>query len=257
MSNRNVINRLKKQPSSLFNSCVRYVARNLKQYKHNDYLELLPPLIKNALVVNVTRVQRGFHDDELLEMLTNRTLTRINLSSSTITDRTLILLANKCLKLHSLVLTQGDYRFTQLGLKAIAYNLHQLQQISIKNCTLIDDSFIDRLTQSCSRLDLMDFEGCPNITDCSANSIKGLALTKLNLSRTGISDKFLKEIAEQQCGRSLEDLNVGHCKITGAGLVRLPWNTIKYIGFEGCDIDDLEFIEMSKNLKYIQWTISN
>ncbi|XP_058837497.1 F-box/LRR-repeat protein 2-like [Topomyia yanbarensis] len=256
MSNSIIISRLKKQPSSLYNTCVRYVARNLKRYKH-EYLGMLPPMIKNAIIVNVTRVQRGFHNDELLEMLTNRALTRINLSSSTITNRTLISLAEKCPKLNSLTLSKGEYRFTLVGLEAVARNLLQLQQISVKNCPFVNDALIELLAQNCPRLDLMDFEACPNVTDRSAESIKRLKLTKLNLSRTNISDVFLKAIAEEQCGRTLEDLNVGHCKVTGSGLVRLPWDTIKYIGFEGCDIEDLEFIEMSKNLKYIQWTISN
>ncbi|XP_062563934.1 F-box/LRR-repeat protein 20-like [Armigeres subalbatus] len=250
-------NRLKKQPSSLYNTCIRYVARNLKKYKHIEYLEVLPPLIKNALVLNVTRVHGGFQDDELLEMLLNITLTRINLSSSTITDRTLLSLAEKCPNLKSLTLTQGDYRFSRRGLETVVRQLKHLQQLSVRNCTLVDDELVALLAQNCPRLDLMDFECCANVTDRSADSIKRLKLTKLNLSRTRISDQFLMAIANAECGCSLEDLNVGHCRITGAGLGRLPWDTIKYIGFEGCEIDDLDFIGMNKNLKYIQWTISN
>ncbi|XP_055529328.1 protein AMN1 homolog [Wyeomyia smithii] len=255
--NKTCDSRLRKQPSSLYNTCVRYAARNLKRYKNFEYLELIPPLIKNALIVNVTRVQRGFHDDELLEMLLNRSLTRINLSTSTITNRTLYSLAEKCPQLRSLTLTQGEYRFTRAGLETMVRKLSQLQHLSVKNCPFVDDNLIALLADSCPRLDLMDFESCTNITDRSAEPIKRLKLTKLNLARTRISDEFLKTIASDADGCSLEDLNIGHCKITGAGLVQLPWDTIKYIGFEGCDIGDLEFIEMSKNLKYIQWTISN
>lgn len=249
--------RLRKQPSSLYNTCIRYVARNLRKYKHIEYLEVIPPLIKNALILNVTRVQRGFHDDELLEMLLNGTLTRINFSSSTITDRTLLSLAEKCPNLKSLTLTQGDYRFSRRGLEAIVRQLQHLQQLSVRNCSLVDDELVALLAQNCPRLDLMDLECCPNVTDRSADSIKRLKLTKLNLSRTRISDQFLMAIANEQCGCSLEDLNVGHCNITGAGLGKLPWDTIKYIGFEGCEINDLDFIGTNKNLKYIQWTISN
>ncbi|XP_065080374.1 protein AMN1 homolog [Ochlerotatus camptorhynchus] len=257
MTERICDSRLRKQPSSLYNTCIRYVARNLKKYKHIEYLELIPPLIKNALTLNATRVQRGFHDDELLAMLLNRSLTRINLSSSTITDRTLILLAEKCPNLKSLTLSQGDYQFTRRGLEVIVRQLTQLQQLSVRNCALVDDELVTLLAQNCPRLDLMDFECCRNVTDRSADAIKRLKLTKLNLSRTQISDEFLKAIANEECGCSLEDLNVGHCNITGAGLGMLPWDTIKYIGFEGCEINDLEFIGMNKNLKYIQWTISN
>ncbi|XP_062712308.1 F-box/LRR-repeat protein 15 [Aedes albopictus] len=249
--------RLKKQPSSLYNTCIRYVARNLKRYKHIEYLEVIPPLIKNALILNVTRIQRGFHDDELLEMLLNGTLTRINFSSSTITDRTLLSLAEKCPNLKSLILTQGDYRFSRRGLEAIVRQLKHLQQLSVRNCALVDDELVALLARNCPRLDLMDLECCTNVTDRSADAIKRLKLTKLNLSRTRISDQFLMAIANEECGCALEDLNVGHCRITGAGLGKLPWDTIKYIGFEGCEINDLDFIGTNKNLKYIQWTISN
>ncbi|XP_055588902.1 F-box/LRR-repeat protein 20-like [Uranotaenia lowii] len=249
--------RLRKQPSSLYNTCIRYVARNIKRYKHIEYLELLPPLIKNALILNVTRVQGGFHDDELLEMLLNRSLTRINLSISTITDRTLQSLAERSPGLRSLTLSKGNYQFTRKGLEMIPLKLVQLQQIAIRNCPLVDDRLVMLIARCCPQLDLMDFESCLNVTDESADSIKDLTLTKLNLSHTQITDKFLITIAPTNCGVALEDLNVSHCKITGTGLAKLAWDTIKYIGFEGCEVNDLEFIGMNKNLKYIQWTISN
>lgn len=187
--------------------------------------------------MNVTRAQGGFHDDDLLDILLNRTVTRINLSTSTITDRTLLSLAEKCLNLRSLTLSQGEYRFTRIGLEAIAQKLPQLEELSVKNCPLVDDDFVSQLAGNCPTLDLVDFDSCSNVTDRSAEPIKRLKLTKLNLSRTQISDEFLKAIAHEQCGCSLEDLNVGHCQITGAGLGNLPWHTIKYIGFEGCEIN--------------------
>lgn len=250
-------NRLRKVPCTLYNSCVRFVARNLKRYKHLEYLDRVPPLIKNAIILNVTRVQRGFHDDALLSMLLNRQLTRINLSSSTITDQTLLALAGQCPNLRSLILTQGEYRFSAEGLTAVVHSFPQLEQFSAKQCDLVDDRFVTELAENCPSLDLLDLESCTNVTDSAAEAIKSLRLTKLNLSKTRISDQFLAAIAHERCGGTLEDLNVGHCKITGAGLGKLPWDTIKYIGFEGCEVEDLEFIGMNKNLKYIQWTIAN
>lgn len=250
-------NRLRKQPCSLYNSCVRFVARNLKRYKHLEYLDRVPPLIKNAVILNVTRVQRGFHDDELLAMMLNRQLTRINLSSSTISDQTLLALAGQCPNIKSLILTQGEYRFSATGLASVVRSFPKLEQFSAKQCDLVDDRFVAELAENCPNLDLLDLESCVNVTDGSAESIKSLRLTKLNLSKTGISDHFLAAIAHERCGETLEDLNVGHCKITGAGLGKLPWDSIKYIGFEGCEVEDLDFIDMNKNLKYIQWTIAN
>uniref|UniRef100_A0A8D8A4W9 Protein AMN1 homolog n=1 Tax=Culex pipiens TaxID=7175 RepID=A0A8D8A4W9_CULPI len=250
-------NRLRKQPCSLYNSCVRFVARNLKRYKHAEFLDRIPPMIKNSIILNVTRAQKGFHDDELLGMLLNRQLTRINLSSSTITDETLLALAGQCPNLKSLILTQGEYRFTGTGLAAVVQSFPLLEQLSVKECELVDDAFVADLAHNCPQLDLLDLESCAHVTDASAEAIKPLQLTKLNLSRTKISDEFLSAIAHERCGGTLEDLNVGYCKISGAGLGKLPWETIKYIGFEGCEVDDLEFIGMNKNLKYIQWTIAN
>ncbi|XP_055619575.1 protein AMN1 homolog [Toxorhynchites rutilus septentrionalis] len=248
--------KLKKQPSSLYDTCIRYVARNLKLFKDTGYLQSIPPVVKNTLIVNVTRVQGGFHDDDLLDMLLNRAVTRINLSTSTITDRTLLSLAEKCPNLRSLTLSQGEYRFTRIGLDAVARSLPKLEQISIKKCAQVNDEFVSRLAYNCPNLDLVDLDSCFNVTDISADAIKYLKLTKLNLSRTRISDEFLRTIADDQCALSLEDLNVGHCRITAAGLGKLPWHTIKYIGFEGCEINDLGFIGMNKNLQYVQWTIS-
>uniref|UniRef100_A0A1Q3FA96 Putative scf ubiquitin ligase skp2 component n=1 Tax=Culex tarsalis TaxID=7177 RepID=A0A1Q3FA96_CULTA len=250
-------NRLRKQPSSLYNSCVRYVARNLKRYKNADFLDRIPPMIKNSIILNVTRAQKGFHDDDLLGMLLNRQLTRINLSTSTITDQTLLALAGQCPNLKSLILTQGEYRFTETGLAAIVRCFPQLEQFSVKECALVDDTFVADLARNSPQLDLLDLEACANVTDASAEAIKPLQLTKLNLSRTKISDVFLGAIANERCGGTLEDLNISYCQITGAGLGKLPWETIKYIGFEGCEVEDLEFIGMNKNLKYIQWTIAN
>lgn len=53
----------------------------------------------------------------------------------------------------------------------------------------------------------------------------------------------------------MDDLNVSYCKVTSEGLKLLNWDVIKYIGFQGCDVEDLNFIKMNCNLKYLEWSI--
>ncbi|XP_058129468.1 F-box/LRR-repeat protein 20-like [Anopheles ziemanni] len=249
--------RLAKQPDSLFHTCIRFVAKNLQLYKDIEYLELLPALVKNAIFLNVVRVHKGFHDEELPRLLLNSTLTRVNLSTSTITDGLLALLSEKCPHLRSLTLTEGNYRFTRAGLDAMIKQLGKLQHLYAKHCPVIDDEFVRLLTTSCPHLDTLDLESCKNVGDESADGLRDMPLVRLNVAHTGITDKFLKAIANERCGKTLEDLNVGHCPITSDGLAALPWDTIKYIGFEGCSIEDLDIVGFGKHLKYIYWTISN
>ncbi|XP_053676079.1 uncharacterized protein LOC128726298 [Anopheles nili] len=246
-----------KQPETLFHTGIRFVAKNLHLYKDIEYLELLPALVKNAIFLNVVRVHKGFHDDKLPSLLLNSSLTRINLSTSTISDGLLKLLADKCPHLRSLTLSEGNFRFTRTGLDAMIKQLNKLQHLYVKNCPLIDDEFVRLLATSCPLLDTLDLESCKHVGDGSAEPLSVIPLVRLNLSHTSITDKFLKAIANERCGKTLEDLNVGHCPISSDGLSALPWDTIKYIGFEGCSIEDLDIVGFGKHLKYIYWSISN
>ncbi|EDS41708.1 conserved hypothetical protein [Culex quinquefasciatus] len=155
----------------------------------------------------VVKVQGGFDDDGQLAVLLNPTLCQLNLAGSTITDRVLLAVVEKCPNLKRLTLTKGNYRFSRKGLKALFGRLHNLEDISAKNCALIDDSLVAKLALNCPNLHLLDLEACANVSNCSAEFLKHRRITHLNLSHTSISDEFFKVLADSPCGTSLIDLN--------------------------------------------------
>uniref|UniRef100_A0A8D8FJU5 Protein AMN1 homolog n=1 Tax=Culex pipiens TaxID=7175 RepID=A0A8D8FJU5_CULPI len=226
------------QPPPLYNTCFNFVTQHLKQYTHIDCTVLkMPSLIKNSIIDYVVKVQGGFDDDGQLAVLLNPTLSQLNLTGTTITDRLLLAVVEKCPNLKRLTLTKGNYRFSRKGLKALFGRLHHLEEISAKNCALIDDSLVAKLALNCPNLHLLDLEACVNVSNCSAEFLKHRRITHLNLSHTSISDKFFKVLADSPCGTSLIDLNVSYCNITSAGLEVLHWKSLKYLGIDGCDLD--------------------
>lgn len=247
------------QPPPLYSTCFSFVTQHLKQYTHIGGNELtMPSVIKNSIIDYVVKVQGGFNDDdddEQLIVLLNPTLIQLNLTGSTITDRILLAVVEKCPNLRSLTLTKGNYRFSRKGLKALFGRLHELEKISVKNCALIDDSLVAKLALNCPNLHLLDLEACASVSNCSAEFLKHRRITHLNLSHTSITDEFFKVLANTACGTSLIDLNVSYCNITTAGLETLHWNSLKYLGIEGCNLDDFDCIDVAKNLSFIHWTI--
>uniref|UniRef100_A0A1Q3EVI3 Putative scf ubiquitin ligase skp2 component n=1 Tax=Culex tarsalis TaxID=7177 RepID=A0A1Q3EVI3_CULTA len=245
------------QPSPLYNTCFSIVTQHLKQYTHIGCADELtmPSMIKNSIIDYVVKVQGGFDDDgQQLAVLLNPTLIQLNLTGSTITDRVLLAIVEKCPNLKRLTLTKGNYLFTRKGLKVLFGRLHDLEEISVKNCALVDDSLVAKLALNCPNLNLLDLEACANVSNCSAEFLKHRRITQLNLSHTGISDKFFEVLADSPCGTALIDLNVSYCNVTSTGLENMNWNSLKYLGIEGCDLDDFDCIDVAKNLSFIHWT---
>lgn len=108
----------------LFFRCIKYISANLCAYKNSGYLELFPIHIKDRIIIYVTRILKGFHDDDLLETLLHENLINIDLSGSTISDRTLKSLATYCPNLKKIVMSRARYLFSEQG-KWIT-NLHKI-----------------------------------------------------------------------------------------------------------------------------------
>lgn len=80
-------------------------------------MERLPKRIRTQIVVQVTRVRNGFHDDTIFKQLIHNQIKELNLSSSTVTDETLQILAEQCPNLLWLELyNNGKYSFTTEGI---------------------------------------------------------------------------------------------------------------------------------------------
>lgn len=75
-------------------------------------------------------------------------------------------------------------------------------------------------------------------------------------THTQITDAFLRQMADSRFNECLEEINLGGCAVTSDGLKHLRWDKLKYIGFEGANLTDMEFVKKLGNLKFIQWTIS-
>lgn len=71
-----------------------------------------------------------------------------------------------------------------------------------------------------------------------------------------ITDGFLCEMEDSRFNEHLDEINLGGCAVTNEGLKHLRWDKLKYIGFEGANLTDMEFVKKLGNLKFIQWTIS-
>ena len=115
--------------------------------------------------------------------------------------------------------------------------LSKLQRFYARNSNVIDDNIIGLLAKSCPDITLIDIGFCTKITDKIADHIKDLKICKLNVSHTPITDEFLKTISQHSCIEYLDDLNISYSKVTAQGLSLIRWDKIKYIGFEGCNID--------------------
>lgn len=252
------VRRLKNESflDSLLNICIKYISANLCVYKNSGYLELFPIHIKDRIIIYVTRILKGFHDDDLLETLLHENLINIDLSGSTISDRTLKSLATYCPNLKKIVMSRARYLFSEQVLISTIPTFTNLNNFQLNNCKEVTDEFLRELALKCPNLDLLDLSGCKQITDESASSLDTLKLTKLNVSNTSITDQFLAKLGLSPVSNYIEDINLSQCNITTNGLRNLRWDKLKYVGFEGCWIDDLEFLNSKKQLKFIQWTIS-
>lgn len=221
--------------------CIRFVSNNLSLYKDGGQLENLPTLIKNDLILKITRNYNGFQDEDLLQNLLNSSLTKIDLFQSYVTDKTLINLSTTSKQLRILKLPQfnsnDDDQISLNCLLEFLKKMSALEAIHIRYSRIVNDEVIECLCTYCPNIRILDLEGCHKITDNSIKFIRNLKITQLNLAHTQITDGALSELSNSNCSSVLEDLNVSYSKVTGDALAHLKWDKLKYIFFDGCKIE--------------------
>lgn len=226
--------------------CTRFVSNNLSTYKDGGQLEHLPTLIKNNLILKITRIYKGFQDEDLLQNLLNSSLTKIDLFQSFVTDKTLINLSTISKQLRILKLPQfKNDEIDQISLDCLLECLKKmsaLEAIHIRYSRIVNDEVIECLCTYCPNIRILDVEGCHKITDNSIKFIRSLKISQLNLAHTQISDEGISELSNSNCSSVLEDLNVSYSNVTGDALAHLKWDKLKYIFFDGCKIEG-EFSE--------------
>lgn len=239
----------------LYYRCIRTVSRNLVYLTEDEILclAILPAHIKCAIIRLVTRFYGGFQDENILILLINKELKEIDLTISTVTEKTLEKL-KICRILKELRLPALDFPdCTKETLCDLIPFLPQLQTVHLKDSPVVDDYVVSLLAKHCKRLDLLDLERCSRITDESMHHLKDMHLTKLNLAYTKISDRGIALLENSELESHLEDLNLKFCKISVVGLNRLNWDKIKYIGFEVVDLESKNDVLESKKGTGLCW----
>lgn len=209
--------------------------------------------MKNAIIQLVTKIYGGFQDDEILRLLLNSELHKLDLTICKVTDRLLEDL-RQCTNLRDLVLPPlNNTDCTKETLCDLIPCLRRLHSLEMKESLIVDDHVVSLVAKYCKNLDLLNLEKCMTITDDAIFHLKDMKLTKLSLAHTNISDIGICHIENSELENHLEDFNVKYCNISCAGLNHLRWDKIKYIGFEVVDLDSKNNVSDAKKGTGLCW----
>lgn len=209
------------------------MANNVTDYTKDDFLQVLPNRIKCQILHVLTMSHNGgIRDITVLRMLLNSEVESLNLTSSNINNKCLEDI-QKCKKLRHLALpTLNDTNCTSHTLCELIEHLPRLEDFRIADSRIVNEMVCRQLMKFCPNLSCLVLEKCTKVTDDAMLYIKEMKLNKLNISLTSITDKGVRMLAASRLSEYLEDLNIKFCPVTHASLTILPWNKIKYIGFE-------------------------
>lgn len=186
----------------------------------------------------ISNVYGGFHDTDALNKLINESLVKLDLSTSNIDDNVLRTIASKgCKRLEELHLAHlNDTNCTRQSLEILIPCLKNVKELYLRNADIVDDYTVQLIAENCKDISALNLERCKNITDDSMKHISRLALTRLSISFTSISDVGMKFTEGSTLLNHLEDLSVKCTKVSSVGLSFLNFSRIKYFGFEVQDI---------------------
>ena len=133
--------------------------------------------------------------------------------------------------------------------------LAQLRNLDLTRCSQVRDEELRIILQACKELIVLNLEDCKAITDEGFLDIPkyNANFTSLNLSRTGISDQPLIEIASK-CS-NLTYLNLTRCEnITAIGVLTLVKNALnlKELNLTSCSIPKSTLAEIKKLRPYLK-----
>jgi len=228
------------RPSSntLLSMCIKCVAKNIKLYENDECFLRLPKHLKVKIARFITRCLQEM-DLGSFQILLNDQVTSLNLVSFEINDDLLLAISTKCSKLNSLYIRGNTKYLSMKGLLEIS-KLKYLERLEVLNSKIIDDEFIESITNSCLMLYHLSIPGS-QITDKCFHSLEKTKIRNLNVSNTKISDEFVENLSMSDLAKNLEELSVSYNKVTSKGLSLLPWKNLKYVAFQGCDIDETLF----------------
>ncbi|XP_055381815.1 uncharacterized protein LOC129612284 [Condylostylus longicornis] len=244
---------LRNSSSTLLSMCIKCVARNMRLYENNDYFIKLPRHLKTKIIRFITRCLQEIYVPSF-QILLNDAITNLNLVSFDTDDNLLLNISMKSTNIQSLYFKGTSKNLSYEGILQVS-KLRLLKQLEIFNCFLVNDQFIENLATSCTSLNHLSIPGSQISDDCF-NSLQKLALKNLNVSNTKISDKFLYNISKSELVDHLEELNVSNNKkVTNLGLSKLPWETLKYVAFHGCNTDETLFDVIQPATKFMMWSV--
>ncbi|XP_026467399.1 F-box/LRR-repeat protein 16-like [Ctenocephalides felis] len=237
--------------------CLDVVTRNINSYV--EYLDYLPEYVKFRILVRVTKLKYGIHDDNVMKSLIQPGLRMLNFSSSTITDESLNIIS-QCKLMNRITFSKANYQMTSEGFISCFSNLQYLQALYISDCEVFVDSVLDCLKDYCCQLAELDIGGC-NVTDEGMKSLSLMReLSSLNISRTKVTDTGLKYLTSGPIRKALCELRMCSCPITDVG-VNIVANTCPALATlicNDCDIKDMSssFRVWKTPMKQISWTIN-
>ena len=247
---------------SLVNSCLYSVAENMS-LKNYD-ISIIPTNVKERMLNLLCK--RGLITDSNIAVCLFASLSTIDLSESSVSDKALEIIAETSSRLIKLDLnaTKGNREeITSVGIIALSKGCRLLQTVYLRRCVNVADDAIVELSRVCRHLCQLNVGGCRQITDVALAAMgeNSAALESLNVSGTSITDEGIRFLCEGLPGKSLNELHINNCcNLTDASvnLVTRTCPSIQILLLHGCpkmtDATRNAIDELATQMRQVTWT---